>query len=810
MHLQFKLHRILLFFILFLLLSHIVIAHSNKFKKRKDKEFDKDEDEDKDDEDEDDDDDDDDDNGEEENEKDEINRDNIEDGTRTRAAFSLASSSPTYTFLNSQHSSLPFSSFPNGNNQNKEGEEEAEQEAVYEEEMETDHTTTATQQQQDFYDTKDLFKSPPRVTDINKHIQVKLYCEVNEALCKNVEHSLISAATALAEVIRLKKKIIFQTSYYSFCEKICANSTYGWGIPSSQFTLISLNEADSNFIYPQALAKQLAQFTDSSNWAGYDVIIDINHDMYMSHVNADSVDSQNHSHHAHASTPAHDSHSVIPVKGGFWFNSTSSSSANNTSHRTSNTTLAIEPYQVDLEYVILHHMIHGLGMISSWAPYFSDINSPFQKLLRGLVNENNLKMMTPNPYWYIKQNTGPAYVTGFQPNMIFDKFLHLFIPAQNETTRLFDYGFDMQTFCVGKRNQQQQVISSKKGGSSSSSNSGSGNGNGGAGSGAGGGQSGSGSSHENGGSGSSSSSSTGSGSGSGSSPIKYPNDNDAFIVNFVDSFLTNATQSSRAKSIYESMLQPNTLSFKFMTTTNESTFFTNTYLNQTYHTMRLMTGPSIFNSNHDEESYYRPGIVTSHVDDMYRDTPDFLMTHQFIKGKTLLQIVEDVYSNLGQPIKYNTTQMVHVNVTTVSNVTTTTLSNRTATTTTANTTTLVKRRPQLVEVVYKSPIGPGILRILETMGYSTILTDTNYTSTAIKTTKPDSACDNRGANKNSDNSHSDGGSNISSFLSSRSGATLTSDGSSHSSSSSLLYLMQLQQWVLYQYLIYLLVTLLLL
>ncbi|GAN11185.1 hypothetical protein MAM1_0498c10743 [Mucor ambiguus] len=478
---------------------------------------------------------------------------------------------------------------------------------------------------------KNLFSTPPRISDITETVQVKLYCEVDQQFCGKVERSLKLAAASFAQVVNLKNKIVFQASYYSFCKTTCSNNTYGWGTPSSQFTLISLNEADSNFIYPQALAKQLTLFTDSSNWANYDVAIDLNHDMYMNAVNYDKVGDWN--------------GMGIPPTGAYWFSNDKS----------------IEDYQVDMEYLILHQMIHGLGMVSSWAPYFSDTNSPFQKLLKGLIApEDSLKVMTPSPYWFVKHSTGPAYITGFQPNMIFDKFLNLIIPARNETKWLVDYSFDLQSFCV--------------------------------------------------------------------------KENDAFIVNFMNSFLNNATQSARAKTIYVSMAQPKTLSFQFTANCEHSAYCADPYLNQTYPSIQLMTGPNILeDTNLTEEALYRPGISTSHVDDDYTGTPDFLMTHKFHRGKTLQQLVEEAYANIPE-IKYNITQKIYVNVTTVHN---TTVGNHT---TSANVTS-TEERNQTTQYIYKYAIGPGILRILETIGYSTVLTDTNYTTSVIKTKKPYTDCD---------------------------------------------------------------------
>lgn len=62
---------------------------------------------------------------------------------------------------------------------------------------------------QDIYDTTKIFKNPPSITDINDYIQVKLYCEVDDTLCKRVENSLISAALRVYKVVQLKVKIVY-------------------------------------------------------------------------------------------------------------------------------------------------------------------------------------------------------------------------------------------------------------------------------------------------------------------------------------------------------------------------------------------------------------------------------------------------------------------------------------------------------------------------------------------------------------------------------------------------------------------------
>ncbi|KAI8353288.1 hypothetical protein EDC96DRAFT_517471 [Choanephora cucurbitarum] len=498
------------------------------------------------------------------------------------------------------------------------------------EDPESDNDDSTQTMNQDIYNSKSLFTTEPRVTNVTSLVQVNLYCEVDKDHCSKVHSSFVSAARHFSEVVNLKRKIVFQASYYSFCSNQCSNGTFGWGTPSSQFSLKSVDGADANFVYPQALARQLSAYAGSNNWVSYDVIVDINHDIHMNAVNETNSDNWN--------------GTGIPTRGGFWF----ADDPNNA---------AIKEYQVDMEYVILHQMLHGLGMSSSWAAYFSDTTSPFQKLLSGLIEpEDNLKIMTPNPYWYVDHSTGPAYLTGFQQSSIFDKFLYLFIPAKNQTVWLVDYSFDMQGFCL--------------------------------------------------------------------------KDDDAFIVNFMNSFINNATQSSKAKTVYVSMSMSKTLTFQFSPLASESVYYTNPYLNKTYQSIQLMTGTL----SNDKQGYYRPGISTSHLDDMYANTTDFLMVHSFVKGKTLARLVEESYSQLPYPIEYYATTTQPVNITSYFNVT---VGNMTY----LNSSITSGERTVLTKYIYQSPIGPGILRILESMGYSTVLTNTNYSLHVVKTTKPPSTCD---------------------------------------------------------------------
>lgn len=445
-------------------------------------------------------------------------------------------------------------------------------------------------------------------------VQYDLECEADDSFCSKVSRAVGAAIDEFSRVIYVKNSLLIKVRYYSFCEKVCANDTYGWGAPTSQFTLPFEDGADLNFVYPQALAKQLAPYSSTSVWAKYDIEIEINHDVYVNE--AENTSGWN--------------GSGIPPNGKFWF-------FNDTAGVT------IQSHQVDLRYVVLHELLHGLGFLSSWAAYFYSDASPFRDLVDGVIDPLMLQLVTPSPYWYINQNTGPAYVTGFQPTMIFDKYL-VSVSTELNVTRsvsLSELAFDMQDFCVQ---------------------------------------------HD-----------------------------DAFIINFIRGF-TNASQSTTAHKLWLSMSQPETVSFQFQSpTVSNSSYNSIPYLNKTYTNITLLTGGDLFARSSFERidaTLNRPGLVISHLDDQYATTPDFLMTPQYHQGQTLEDLVKKYYDVI-PVIKYNTTS--------------------------ANN--------SMVEQVYRSPIGPGVLRILDSIGYSTVLTKTNYTTDGnVKTPKSRSHCDDSNTN----------------------------------------------------------------
>lgn len=180
-----------------------------------------------------------------------------------------------------------------------------------------------------------------------------------------------------------------------------------------------------------------------------------------------------------------------------------------------------------------------------------------------------------------------------------------------------------------------------------------------------------------------------------------------FILNFLTAF-HNTSQAVAAVHLWNAMSQPNSLLFNFSTPlVANSSYLTNRYLTDTYHNMTLLTGASVLNTPLEQfdQASNRPSAAISHVDDIYNSTVDFLMTQGFIAGSSLEDITQGMYQNI---------PVIYYNITTSNN--------------------------SIVTNTYASPIGPGILRILDSMGYSTALTNTSYLATGTRTVKFRSKC----------------------------------------------------------------------
>lgn len=288
-----------------------------------------------------------------------------------------------------------------------------------------------------------------------------------------------------------------------------------------------------------------------------------------------------------------------------------------------------------MEYVILHELLHGMGFISSWGAFFYADSSPYHALVDGMFHPQQLQLITPTPNAYTDTSTGATFISGFQPTMIFDKFLMAYDPSYGDQhpQSLADLVADVQQFCV--------------------------------------------------------------------------KNNDAFIINFVREFNINNI-SDNARYLWHITNTNKTLYFDFPDLNAYNSIYGNhSYLKAQYANLTMFTSSTgaVANSTEQTETNFRPGVTISHVDDMYESTPDFLLRTTPILGSTLQQIIDSVYANVP-----TITYMEQVNATTK------------------------------IPVAYKSAIGPGILHVLDTMGYSTVLANTNYSITSTEDIKQRNMC----------------------------------------------------------------------
>ncbi|KAI8333341.1 hypothetical protein BC941DRAFT_358068, partial [Chlamydoabsidia padenii] len=251
-------------------------------------------------------------------------------------------------------------------------------------------------------------------------IDYLLSCHFDDPFCAKVENGIKLALSEFAKVVDININI----TYHSFCSSSCSNSTYGYGVPSSQFILPFEDGPDLNHVYPQALSKQLVRsFNASSVWSASDVTIELNHDAYMRSVDIEKALAMGWN------------GTGVPPTGRFWFNDTT---YNNT---------GIGNDQVDFRYIFLHELLHGLGFLSSWAAYFWSSSSPFRRLVENAVDDELLKVITPGMHWRVEGKGGPTFITGFQSTMIFDKYLISYNDAMETPTNMSQLGFSMQNFC---------------------------------------------------------------------------------------------------------------------------------------------------------------------------------------------------------------------------------------------------------------------------------------------------------------------------------------------------------------------------
>ncbi|GAB5587894.1 hypothetical protein Unana1_02794 [Umbelopsis nana] len=418
------------------------------------------------------------------------------------------------------------------------------------------------------------------ITSLTSEIEVRLKCNIDATYCAKVANAFGSAIIQLGQVLRVKNRIIF-------CNNQCANTTYGWALPSSQYTLPNLNGVDPNYLYPQALAKQLSPY-NSTQWSttdgqNADISAEFNHDAYLGGTNATVAQGWNGT-------------GVMPG-GRFWFQGDP----------------AIRSDQIDMEYIILHELVHGLGFISSWGTYFLGQDSPYFPSVQNLVNPTSLQIATLTPNSYTDSKTGAVYLTGFLPGMIFDKYLIANTAQSQHPQSLAVIGDKTQNFCL--------------------------------------------------------------------------QNDDAYVVNFINQF-NKSNYSSDAQYVFQLLNSNQSLAFNLSSQLQNNLYTTN--LQPLIPSNLALYSTNNASNMETSRGNFRPGLIVSHFDDSYLTTPNFLMCRSYQSGITLQGLTSQVYST-ATPYYYNTT----LNGTTV-------------------------------QSIYNYTIGPGILNILNAIGYGSVTNNVTY------------------------------------------------------------------------------------
>ncbi|RUP47820.1 hypothetical protein BC936DRAFT_145298 [Jimgerdemannia flammicorona] len=157
----------------------------------------------------------------------------------------------------------------------------------------------------------------------------------------------------------------------------------------------------------------------------------------------------------------------------------------------------------------------------------------------------------------------------------------------------------------------------------------------------------------------------------------------SFVLDFVKKLLNTPSAADAARQLWRIVNANQTLFFQFPTD-QPSPYVS--YSNLTMYT----TSNTTLSTSEQSVTNFRPGVSISHVDSQYVTTTEFLLRYTPPLGLTLDDISRQTQQN-SQTISYT----VMVNGT-------------------------------LETKQYDSPIGPGILHVLESMGYSTVLMPRQY------------------------------------------------------------------------------------
>ncbi|KAK9768468.1 hypothetical protein K7432_000879 [Basidiobolus ranarum] len=148
-----------------------------------------------------------------------------------------------------------------------------------------------------------------------------------EDVCAKIRNAYDNAGQRITAVLDIKSPISVQVNIRRFCEsklsRLCKSNTLGQASAASYWAMEGFeeNSIDPNYMYPQALVKQLGvQFAFSK----FDIIAEHNSDRRSS----------------------------------VWFQEDG----------------PIKSNQYEFEYIVLHELLHGLGFASSWNKYVDGFN----------------------------------------------------------------------------------------------------------------------------------------------------------------------------------------------------------------------------------------------------------------------------------------------------------------------------------------------------------------------------------------------------------------------------------------------------
>ncbi|CAG8692619.1 26492_t:CDS:2, partial [Dentiscutata erythropus] len=167
-------------------------------------------------------------------------------------------------------------------------------------------------------------------------------CGINDqTLCKKVKNAFESAEKILSDAILFKQKVNVNATFTNICNVYGACNTLNSGIETQVIggaaparVIMLMDDDGVNRFYPQALVKQLGN-TNHPKYSDYDI---------SAIFNSENVS--------------------------YWFKEDGN----------------IKYNQIDIEMVILHELVHGLGFISSLNDYMNDLPQELTPYVIGVIN----------------------------------------------------------------------------------------------------------------------------------------------------------------------------------------------------------------------------------------------------------------------------------------------------------------------------------------------------------------------------------------------------------------------------------------